>query len=327
MKKWLSAIFFAMLLMLAACGQANKENAQEQLPTEQGTTGQAEETSEVTFPLTITDASGKEVTLEKAPERIVSLIPSITETLFAIDAGDKIIGRTDYCNYPEEALEIQSVGGLQFDVETILSLEPDLVLSHASSAHSSEGGLKQIEEAGIPVVVVIDAKQIEDVYKAIEMIATVTDAKEKGEEVIAGMKEGFANISEKAKKIADTDRLNVWVEVSPAPELYTPGTGTFLHELLEMIHANNVAKDVEGWVAFTEEEAVALQPDVIVTTYGYYVEDPVAEVKKRTAWQDVPAVKNDRVYDVHSDAVTRSGPRLVKGVEELASFIYPEVFN
>ena len=327
MKRWLSAVLFAMLLMLAACGQASNDKSGGQAPAENESSNQVEANENVTYPLTITDASEKEVTIEKVPERIVSLIPSITETLFAIDAGDKVVGRTDYCNYPEQVTEIQSVGGLQFDVEAILALEPDLVLSHASSAHSSEGGLKQLEESGIPVVVVVDAQQIADVYKAIEMIAMVTDSQEKGEEVIAKMKEGFANVSEKAKQIADADRANVWVEVSPAPDLFTSGTGTFLHELLELIHANNVAKDVEGWVSFTEEEAVMLQPDVIITTYGYYVENPVEEVMKRPAWHDVPAVRNERIYDVNSDAVTRSGPRLVEGVEELASFVYPEVFN
>lgn len=172
-----------------------------------------------------------------------------------------------------------------------------------------------------------DAKAFEDVYQSIEMIGKATGAAKKAGEVIETMKTKLAEIKEKAKAIKDEDQVTVWVEVSPAPEIYTAGKGTFIHDMLEIISAKNAAGDQEGWPMYTEEKAVALNPDVIITTYGYYVQNAAEQVMARPAWKDVPAIKNKRVHDVNSDTVTRPGPRLVEGVEELAKIIYPEVFK
>ena len=275
----------------------------------------------------IIDALGNEVTVPKQPKRIVSLIPSITETVFALNKGEYLVGRTDWCNYPEEVFDVNSVGGMQFDVEKLLSLKPDVVLSHASGAHSSGDGLEQVINAGIPVVIINDAKEIADVYKAIELVGEVIDAKASAANLTASMNEQFQVIQEKASQINYDDQLTVWIEVSPAPDIFTAGKGTFIHELLGLINAKNAAGSVDGWVQFNEEEAVILNPDVIVTTYGYYVDQPVEQVLSRQGWKQVTAVKNERIYDVHSDKLTRSGPRLVKGVEQLANIVYPEVFN
>ncbi|BAB05304.1 ABC transporter substrate-binding protein [Halalkalibacterium halodurans] len=318
---WLLALL--LTLGLVACGTTTDEP---EAPADDQGTDVVEEEAGGEFPRTITDSLGNEVTIEEEPERVVSLIPSITETLFAIDKGDTVVGRTDFDNYPEEVEDIQSVGGMEFDVEQVLALEPDLVLSHGSGAHSSEGGLNQLREAGVTVVVVHDASSIDEVYDSIAMIGEATGADEQAATVISDMKEGFAALAEKAEAITDEERANVWVEVSPEPEIYTTGKGTFLDEMLTLINADNAAGDVEGWVQFSEEEAVAFQPDVIITTYGYYVEDPEKQVMARDGWQSVPAVENERVYDVHSDEVTRSGPRLVQGAEKLAELIYPDVF-
>ena len=132
-------------------------------------------------------------------------------------------------------------------------------------------------------------------------------------------------IKEKAKTI--TEPKKVWIEVSPAPDIFTTGKGTFLNEMLETIHAENVASDQEGWVKFTEEQIVNLMPEVIITTYGYYVDNPAAGVLKREGWQEVPAVLNNKVFDIDNDTVTRPGPRLIDGVETLAELIYPEIFK
>ena len=140
------------------------------------------------------------------------------------------------------------------------------------------------------------------------------------------MKERLQAIKDKAAASV-TDKKKVWVEVSPAPDIFTTGKNTFMHEMLESIQATNAAEDQDGWVKMTEEEIVKLNPDVIITTYGYYVEDPKAEVLAREGWAEVPAVKNGNVFDVDSDTVTRPGPRLIEGVETLAELIYPEIFK
>ena len=138
------------------------------------------------------------------------------------------------------------------------------------------------------------------------------------------MKEQIEQIKEKASKV--TEKKKVWVEISPQPDLYTAGQHTFIGEMLDLIGAENVAAK-EGWYSVNEEEVVKLNPDVIVTTYGYYVENAVEQVLSRDGWQEVTAVKNKAVYDVDSDMMTRPGPRLVNGVEELGKAIYPEIFE
>lgn len=117
------------------------------------------------------------------------------------------------------------------------------------------------------------------------------------------------------------------VEVSPSPEIYTTGKNTFMDEMLGIISADNVSGELDGWVKLDEESLIAANPDVIITTYGYYTGNPVKEVTGRNGWEDIKAVKNGDVYDVHSDLVTRSGPRLIEGVEELAKSVYPNVFD
>src|SRR5699024_3572194 len=141
----------------------------------------------------------------------------------------------------------------------------------------------------------------------------------------ADMKAGVANSKDKASGIKEEDRLQVWAEVSPPPDIFTTGSGTFMNEMLEMIHAENIAADEEGWVKFSPEAVVKQNPDVIVLTY--YIDDGIENVLARDGWQNISAVANEKVYNVDSDLVSRAGPRLVKGVQELAENIYPDVFK
>ncbi|BDH60416.1 putative ABC transporter substrate-binding lipoprotein YvrC [Lysinibacillus sp. PLM2] len=278
------------------------------------------------FPVTIIDDANREVVIEKEPESIVSIQASNTEIAFALGLGEKIIGVSDYCNYPEQALDITKVGGQDIKAEVVFSLLPDIALVTDYHYNTHPDLLKQFEEAGIDVIVVGSATSFEDVYSNIEMIASATGTQDVAEEIITDMKERHQAIKDKAKA-SITDQKKVWVEVSPAPDIFTTGTNTFMHEMLESIHAINVAEDHEGWVKLNEEEIVQLNPDVIITTYGYYIDNPKEQVLSREGWAEVSAVKNGLVFDVDNDTVTRPGPRLIEGVETLAEFIYPEVFS
>ncbi|WP_247739053.1 ABC transporter substrate-binding protein [Bacillus sp. 165] len=279
------------------------------------------------FPITVTDAMNKEVTIEKKPKRIVSLIPSNTEIAYVLGLENEIVGVSDNDNYPESVNKKEKVGGMEVNIEKVISLQPDLVLAHASAMGTSKEGLQQLESAGIPVVVVNNADNFEDVYKSIQLIGKATGTSDKAATVIQDMKDKLAGIEEKAKTIEESKRANVWIEVSPAPEIYTAAKGTFMNAMLEVIGAKNTASSKEGWVQFTEEEVVKLNPDVIITTYGYYVPNASEQVMNRPAWKNVTAVKEKKVYDVNSDLVTRPGPRVIEGVEDLAKAIYPDTFN
>jgi iron complex transport system substrate-binding protein len=283
------------------------------------------QTQKSEFPVTIKDASGKDITIDKQPEKIVSLLPSNTEILFALGLDKEIVGVSDFDNYPEEAAKKTKIGGMEFNVEKIVGLKPDLVLAHESGMSTAKDGLKQLEDAGIDVFVVNDATNFVETYESIETIAEATGTENEGDKIVKSMKDDLADIQEKAKTVKE--RKKVWVEISPAPEIYTAGKGTFIDEMLQAINAENTAGKLEGWAKVSEEQPVVYNPDVVVTTYGYYAENPKEQVMARQAWKDVTAIKNKNIYDVHSDKVTRPGPRLIEGVEELAKAVYPEVFS
>lgn len=289
-------------------------------------TEEAADNNGKSFPVTITDDANRKITIDKEPETIVSIQASNTEIAFALGLGDKIIGRSDYDNYPEEALKIQSVGAQDINAELVLSLLPDIALVTDYHYKTHPDVLQKFEEAGIDVIVVGSASSFEDAYRNIEMIGKATGRKTEADEIVADMKDRLQDIKDKAAASV-TDKKKVWVEVSPGPDIFTTGKNTFMHEMLESIQAINAAEDQDGWVKMSEEEIVKLNPDVIITTYGYYVENPTNEVLSREGWAEVPAVKNGNVFDVDSDTVTRPGPRLIEGVETLAELIYPEIFK
>jgi iron complex transport system substrate-binding protein len=213
---------------------------------------------------------------------------------------------------------------MEFNVEKILSLQPDLVLAHSSAMGMSSEGFKQLKDAGITVLVVNDAKTFADVYDSIEMIGKATGTGDKTEKLVADMQAKVEGIKEKAAAIKEEDKKKVYIEIDPT--LFAAGKNTFIDEMLSMIQAENIVTE-EGWPQMNQEAIIAGNPDVIITTYGSYTENAVEQVLNREGWQDINAIKNKQVVDVHSDKVTRPGPRLVEGVEELAKAVYPDIFN
>jgi iron complex transport system substrate-binding protein len=320
MKKLTSLLLILLLTLaaLTACGE-QKETVKDDANS--STEQKGEETA---YPLTIKDAIDNEVTIEAKPEKIVSLIPSNTEIAFALGLGEQVVGVSDFDNYPEEATTKEKIGGMEINIEKIISLQPNLVLAHASAMNGTEG-LQQLRDAGLTVLVINDAQNFEQVYDSIAMIGKATGETKKAEELIKSMQDKLAEIKAKAGEIKD--KKKVFIEVSPAPEVFTTGKNTFMDEMITLINAENIANDQEGWVKIDQEVMIERNPDVIVTTYGYYTENAVQQVLARQGWENVNAIKNKQVIDVDSDTVTRSGPRLVEGVEELAKAVYPEVFK
>ena len=312
-------VLLALLLaigFLSGCGTNDQQAKKEE------NAGANQDQSE--FPLSLNDALDHKVTLEEQPKHIVSLIPSNTEILFELGLDEEIVGVSDFDNYPKEAADKEKIGGMEFNVEKIVGLNPDLVLAHESTAKSAEEGLEQLRNAGVNVFIVQDAKSFEEVYATIESIGTLVGKKEQAETVISEMKSDLETIKEKAKEVSE--KKKVYVEVSPSPDIYSTGKNTFIDQMLSLVNAENVMSDQEGWVQVNQEAVISANPDVIITTYGYYSENPKEQVMGRDGWQDVNAVKDGNVHDVHSDLVTRTGPRLVEGVEEIAKSIYPEIF-
>jgi iron complex transport system substrate-binding protein len=320
MKKYYS-LFLAMVaavMILGGCGDTQPEPKQED---------RAADEQQTDFPVTVKDALGDEVVIDKKPEKIISLIPSNTEIVYALENGEAIVGVTDFDNYPEEAMSKEKIGGIEFNIEKMISLKPDLIFAHESTADGAAAGLQQLRDAGIDIVVVNDAQNLDGVYTSIEMIGEAIGETEKAAGLVDDMKNRFAELKKQAEAIKTDQQKTVFVEVSPAPEIYAAGKNTFIDEMLTLIGAKNAIGDMEGWPKVDQEAIVERNPDVVVTTYGYYSEKPVEQVLGRQGWNNVKAVKDQQVFDVHSDLVTRSGPRLAEGAEELAKAIYPDVFK
>ncbi|MCF6093666.1 ABC transporter substrate-binding protein [Microaerobacter geothermalis] len=335
-KKWtnrrvtnmtLLVMMLFVALWLAGCGQettsspdTNGKNNQETSQT--GTTMEADTTKEEvkssSFPVTITDKTGTKVTIEKEPQRIISIIPSTTETAFALGLGDKIVGVSKWDNYPEEVKEKTIVGELEVNLEKVLELQPDLVIGNLSNGKSIE----VLRKAGVTVFIV-DANTLEETYESIKNIGLVTGRTKEAEEIIARMDEEKTSVVEAVKNIPQEKRKKVWIEVSP--DLYTAGSGTFMNELLTLAGGINVAADQSGWVQLSEETVIERSPEVIFTTYGYYVPNAAEQVKARSGWNNVPAVQNGQIFDLNSDLVNRPGPRVIQGLVEMAKFLYPEL--
>ncbi len=302
---------------LSACGTNDTKET-----NKNESTSVSQETGE--YPLSVNDALDHKISLEEQPKQIVSLIPSNTEILFELGLNEEIAGVSDFDNFPKEAMNKEKIGGMEFNVEKIVGLKPDLVLAHESTAKSAEEGLEQLRSAGVKVFIVQDAKSFEEVYDTIENIGTLVGKKDQAETIISDMKSDLSTIQEKAKSIKE--KKSVYVEVSPSPDIYSTGKNTFIDQMLSLVNAENVMSDQDGWVQVNQEAVISENPDVIITTYGYYSEKPKEQIMERDGWEDVNAVKDGDVHDVHSDLVTRTGPRLVEGVEEIAKSIYPEIF-
>ncbi|ART76636.1 ABC transporter substrate-binding protein [Sutcliffiella horikoshii] len=326
-QKWgiIGLVFILFIGIVTGCGSTSEQtNGNLNDSVVENTSGE-EQSQNSAFPITITDDSGQEITIETEPETIVSMQPSNTEIAYALGLGDRMIGVSDYCNYPAQTADVEKVGGQDMNAEMILTLMPDVIFVTDYHHQNHEALLKQYREAGISVIVIGSESSFADVYETIELIGKATGTSGEADKLVADMKERLLAVQEKAKQV--TEEKKVWVEVSPAPDIFTTGQGTFMHEMLESIQAENAAGNQEGWVKLTEEEIVQLNPDVIITTYGYYVDNPKEGVMTRSGWEEVPAIKNGNVHDVDSDTVTRPGPRLIEGVEHLAKLIYPEIFE
>jgi iron complex transport system substrate-binding protein len=320
---WLTAVLAVFLLSACGADNAKKEDTSKTDGAKTEETAK-EEVVEVEFPLAITDAVGNEITIEKAPETIVSMQPSNTEILFALGLDDEIIGVNDWDNYPAEALEKEKIGGMEFNVEKIVAMNPDIVFAHESALGMGGDGIQQLRDAGIPVFVVKNAANFDETYATIETIGKATGKAEEAEKIVADMKVKVEEVLAKTAKVEN--KKTVFVETSPAPEIYTPGKNTFMQEILDMVGAENIAADQEDWVMMSTEEIVKRNPDVIVVMYDF-IPTAVEDVYTRDGFNSITAVKEKAVVQVDENLTSRTGPRLAQGLEEIAKAIYPEVFG
>lgn len=263
----------------------------------------------------IVDDYGRNVTVPQPVERIVSLAPSNTEILFALGLDDKVVGVDQASNYPPEAQDKTIVGGYfgGYNLEVITVLDPQLILASSINSEQLIGDLENRSFA----VVVLDASDIDGVFDDIELVGSITDAAAEAEGLVS-------NLTARVETIADltlgVETPSVYIELDN--NLWTYGPGSFGDDLLGLAGGENIAGSMGSpWVKLDEEFVVSSSPEVIITVFT-----PVEEIKSRPGWSDISAIQNDNVFAVDGDLISRPGPRIVDGLEELAHLIHPELF-
>ena len=295
----------------------NNENTNSDAPA----SGAAE-----TFPVTICDDAGNEVTIPAAPERIVSLSPSNTEILYALGLGDRIVAVTDHSDYPEEAGEKPSVGGFSSaSIEKILAAQPDLVVTSRGNAAELK---EKLNGAGLTVIE-LDPATIEDVLSDIVMVGRATGTAQNAEELISDMSGRLAAIKEKTEELSYVPTVAQVICVTP---VYVSGRDTIQNEVVRAAGGTNVFEDqVEGWGILGTESIISAQPDYIIASSGSGMGTTGSDVifdffSSKPVFQQIPAVKNNHICVVNADLISRGGPRIIDAVEEVAGILHPTLF-
>lgn len=276
--------------------------------------------------ISLTDDLGRAVTLEAPAVRVVSMAPSNTELLFAVGAGDQVVGRDPYSNFPEEALAVADIGDTyaSLNTEFILSLEPDLVLAAGITPPEQ---VDQLEQLGITVYWLGNPTDLEGLYRNLETVGILTGREQ---EALAAIDELSARADAVLATVSGvTDKPTVFYEVdgqSDPNAPFTAGAGTFIDLIINLAGGVNVVGDQNGYIAYSIEDLLVADPDVILLgdfAWGATVESVAA----RSGWGALSAVTNEQVHPFNDDHMTRPGPRLINALEELAQLLHPDLFQ
>ncbi len=272
-------------------------------------------------PRTFVDDLGRKIYLAQAPRRIISLAPSITETLYALGAGDQIVGVTPYCDYPPEAKLKPKVGYLHPNLESIVALQPDLVLAPREFLRME--ALGKLEQLKIPAFI-FDAKSIEDVLSHIQTLGRMLERPAVAQEVSGDMRRQMGEIKAKTEGLPRPRLLYV---LNSHP-LITVGPGSFIHQLIELAGGTNVAHRARNpYPRLNMEEVIQEDPELLLFPIGSAEGISESEQQLWQRWTTLSAVKHRRFRQIPSDILNRPGPRIVQGLAMLAKIIHPEAFK
>jgi cobalamin transport system substrate-binding protein len=268
----------------------------------------------------VTDEAGRTINVPAKIDRVISLAPNLTEIVYAVGAGDQLVGNTTFCDYPEAAKTVPKVGDtLQPSIERILSLKPQLVL--VSTASQLEAFTRKLDEHGI-VVYVTDPRDLEGVFRSLEHVGELLNHKEESKQVVNELRERAMSITEMAQSAKP---VRVFFQLSAQP-LYTAGRDAFVTDLIRRAGGISVTAEIpEAWPTFSQEAAVASRPEAIVMPTGSSMESTDSQIT--AGLKNSPAAINGRVYRINGDFLARPGPRAVDGLAELAHALHPEVFK
>ncbi len=270
------------------------------------------------------DDIGREVTIDEIPQRIISFGPSITETLFALGLDKKVVGVSDFCDYPEATKSKQTIGNaFNPSIEKIVELEPDLVLTLKHEQLNTN-----LDALGIKFMV-LSPKDIDGILKDIELVGEITGVTKVAKKLVQDMQDSISQVSAQVKN-APKVRVFFIVDATDLNNPWTAGLGSFIDTLITTAGGENVANETVGaWAQFSIEQIVSADPDIIIiqTMTGDVPTVSKAALKAHPIWGEMSAVKYDRTYLINGDLVSRPGPRIVQGLKEMAKIIHPELFT
>jgi len=274
-------------------------------------------------PETITDDMGRSVTFNSAPQRIVSHVPAITEMLYALGLGDRVVGVSDYDDYPPEVKEKPSVGNyFNPSVENIVALNPDLVVT---DGHSDT--IQQLDNLHINYIV-IDPQNMEGIIKDINLLGQVAGVEQKAQQVIDAMNSQLSYIE---SKIEGLPKIKIFyaVDMTDPNNPWTAGPGSMIDWMITAAGGSNVAANVSGdYVQYSIEQIVKDDPQIIIYPEVHGTEYITSDTfKDHPAWSKTTAVMQGNICSIDADMVSRFGPRITEGLLEMATLIHPEAFK
>lgn len=329
MKRILSALVAAALAFsMAACSApaASTSASVSSTAASSASTGASSETAAVAKPTE--DRSGAAITLPDNVETVISMAPSITQTLMDLGCTDQIIALDVNSAKMENAPQGLPVFDMMTpDAEQMATLVPDVIFVSSISSSGGEDPFQPLQELGATVVCIPTSSSIEDIYEDVTFLGQVMGKTERADEINQNLKSEIDRIAALGASIPEDQRKTVYFEISAAPSAYSTGSGTYMDEMISLIGANNMMADkAEGWTSVDSEVVVSGNPDVILTNVDY-IEDPVGEIKSREGWEAVTAVKNSDVYQIDKQSSSLPNENIVSALEEMGKAVYPEVFG
>jgi iron complex transport system substrate-binding protein len=282
-----------------------------------------------TFPMTVTDARGQRVAISQRPVRIISLAPSVTETLFALGAGDRVIADTTFCDYPPAAAALPKIGGyVDPNTEKIVAMKPDLILGAKGNARDA---LDRLGELGIPVVTVAP-DSLAAVEASIRTIGRAVGESQAAEQLATRCAARRRVVEKRTATLADTAHPRTLLLFSP-DSLFSAGPGSHLDEMIRLAGGENIAVAAKTpWPELSMETVVTADPECIIVLTGRGMAHPLTPASALTRfraerrWRDVTAVKTGHIVVLDDDTLTLPGPRLIDGMEAMAAAIHPELY-
>jgi iron complex transport system substrate-binding protein len=275
--------------------------------------------------VTVTDDYGYEVDITETPQRIISLAPSNTEILYALGLGDRVVGVTDYCNYPPEVAEKETVGGYStVDVEKVVALHPDLVVA---ADGNTEEVIDHLKGLGLTIIS-LNPPDIEGILHDIEIAGQATGTNAEAEAIVADMRARMDAVQKSHAAISYTPSVAHVVWHDP---IYVSGAKTFQNEQITLAGGMNAFGEIEEWGTVTLEEFITANPDIIIVNSGTGMGDEGEHAiynffMQEERLKNLDAVKGGRVYVIDSDLIDRGGPRIIDSLELVAQYIHPELY-